>query len=379
MCNISVSLEKSGTISNLYTEIDEILEKKPTALTLLISSGNGFTKELLDPLLTNLKIPVSGGIFHKIIFKDSLLDKGTILIAWHNEVAITNYKNIENIHSLRDLVGISSNPSVQGGKHLVFVDGAVSKLEESLDALYKKNGFQATFAGGGAGSEELGPSPCIVSNEGLLINTMQTLATNYKSNTTVTHGLKKESGPHLVTTSNRTCVETLNYEPIVPFYENHNTEYGKQDQKSQNFSDFFKYYPIGIENLDGDILVRDPIKFSKKSIKYCGNIPEYSKVHILGGTTQSIRNEVDNELYSLKLKDEENIDATFIFSCAHRDDTDEDGLSKEVAMLHQHLGGSKHVFGVLALGEIATSESKLLQLHSKTIVITRLVGNHENN
>ena len=220
MNNISVTLESTGTIASLFKTIDRVLESEPKALTLLCAIGNDFSKETLDPLLTSLKIPVSGGLFHKIIHEDSLLDQGSIVIAWYKDVAVTNYKNIENRDALRELTGttIKSDQFQKAtdiGEYLVFIDGAVPKLEENLDALYQKVGFRATFIGGGAGAASMEPLPCIISNDGLLKNTMQTIATNHKSKTTVTHGWEKQSGPHLVTSANRATIKTLNFEPIV--------------------------------------------------------------------------------------------------------------------------------------------------------------------
>jgi len=376
MCQISVLLDNTGTASNLLKNINKLLETKPKALTLLVASGNGFSKEELDPLLTDLNIPVSGGIFHKIIFKEELLSKGSIVIAWYKDIIITNYKNIENTDSIKDLIGVTKQPKNTRniGEYLLFIDGAVSRIEENLDALYKKNGFRATFAGGAAGMASMESSPCIISNDGLLSNAMQTIATNYKSRITTTHGFEKNSGPHLVTSSDKTKINTLNYEPIVPFYIIHNKENGINELKNTEFDSFFTHYPLGIENLDGEILVRDPIKSNKDSIEYIGNIPEYSRVHILNGTTDSIRDEVDKELYSLKLRDEKNVDACFIFSCVNRDDGDNKNNSKEIKMINQHLEGSENIIGALSLGEFATNEARLLQLHSKSIVISQLMN-----
>ncbi len=375
MTNISAFLEKTGNIQNLVKTLDDVLKTKPKALTIFAATDNEFSKVELDPILKGLDIPVSGGVFPKIIFKDQLLDKGSIVIAWQNEITVTNYKNIENTDTIKDLVGTSNKTESTKdlGEYLIFIDSAVPKLEENLDVLYKKVGFRASFAGGGAGSANLESIPCIISNEGLLKNAMQTVATNHRSNTIATHGWQKQSGPHLVTSSNRTTINTLNYEPIVDFYKKHNTLFRNHNLKGMDFSSFFNEYPIGIENIDGELLVREPIRYNDTSIEYIGNIPEYSKVHILTGTGDTAREEVESELEEISLKDEE-ADATFIFSCALRDDADSYGYSKEIRMLNKHLAGSKHVVGTLAIGEIATGNSRLLHLHNKSIVITRLMG-----
>jgi hypothetical protein len=376
MCQISALLDSTGTLTGLSKSIDKLLAAKPKALTLLVSSGNEFSKGMLDPILTNLDIPISGGIFHKIIFKDQLLDKGSILIAWDRDIIVTNYKNIQNTDSIKDLIGTSrqSKDARNIGEYLLFIDGAVSKVEENLDALYKKNGFRATFAGGGAGHKSMESSPCIISNEGLLTNAMQTVATNYKSRITTTHGFLKKSGPHLVTSSDRSKINTLNYEPIVSFYKKHIKEHGSNALKHADFEESYTFYPVGIENLDGELMVRDPIKASQDHIQYIGNIPEYSRVHILDGCAESIRKEVDSDLRSQKLNDEKNVDATFIFSCVNRDDGDKNNNSKEIKMLNKHLNHSTNIVGALSLGEIATNESRLLQLHSKTIVISQMLS-----
>jgi len=385
MSQIFASLEKTGSYASVLKNIDNMLATKPKALTIILAVNNGITKELLDPILGALSIPVSGGIFPKIIFKDQLLDKGSIVIAWYNEVTITNYKNIENTDSIKDLIGSTYIPNKlkldndntrqnnDSSEYLIFIDGAVSKFEDNIDILYKKVGFRATFSGGGTGSLSLDQTHCIISNEGLLKNAMQTVAINYKTHVTVTHGLQKQSGPHLVTSAKASSVDAINYESAVSFYEKHNGLYRDNNLKPTEFSDYYNDYPIGIENLDGDILVREPIRYNDKSIEYIGYIPEYSKIHMLSGTEDSAREAVDKELNDLKLSDEDN-DACFIFSCALRDDADNEGESKEIKMLNKHLRGSKHIIGALSMGEIATSQSRLLQLHNKSIVITRLRG-----
>ena len=373
MSDISAFLEKTGKIHNLVKTIDEVLKTKPKALTIFAAIGNEFTKKELDPALKSLNIPVSGGVFPKIIFKDQLLDRGSIIIAWQNEITITNYKNIENIDTIKDLIGTSNKVKKPNdtGEYLIFIDSAVPNFEENLDVLYKKIGFRATFTGGGAGPKPLKSTPCIISNEGLLKNAMQTVSTNHKFKVTATHGWQKKSGPHLVTSSHNTTIKTLNYEPIIKFYKKHNTLFGNHNLKGTDFSSFFSRYPIGIENIDGELFVREPIKYTDDGIEFVGTIPEYSKVHILTGTKDSARNEVDMELKELNLKNEE-ADATFIFSCINRDDIDSYGYSKEIRMLNKHLTRSKHVVGTLCIGEIATGKSRLLHLHNKSIVITRL-------
>lgn len=375
MSNVSAFLEKTGKIHNLVKTIDEVLKTKPKALTIFAATDNEFTKMELDPFLKGLDIPVSGGIFPKIIFKNQLLNKGSIVIAWQNEITITNYKNIENTDTIKDLIGTSTKTAnAKGiGEYLIFIDSATPKLEKNLDVLYKKIGFRATFAGGGAGSTTLESTPCIISNDGLLKNAMQTVSTNHKSKVATTHGWEKKSGPHLVTSSNKTTISTLNYEPIIYFYKKHNTLYRDHNLKGTNFSTFFNEHPIGIENIDGELLIREPIRYNDNSIEYLGNIPEYSKIHMLTGTEDTARNEVDIELEELNLKNEK-ADITFIFSCARRDDVDSYGYSKEIRMLNKHLSGSKHVVGTHAIGEIATGKSRLLHLHNKSIVISRLTS-----
>jgi len=375
MCNISTFLEETGEIHNLVNTLDKVLKTNPKGLTLFTTTANEFTKIKLDPLLIGLNIPVSGGIFPKIIFKDKLLDKGTVVIAWQNEIKVTNYKNIENTNTIRDLVGTSNKTknNKDYGEHLIFIDSAAPKLEDNLDVLYKKAGFRAAFAGGGAGYLNFESTPCIISNEGLLKNTLQTVSTNHKTKTITTHGWQKQSGPHLVTSSSRTTINTLNYEPVIDFYKRHNTLFRDHNLKGMDFSSFYDEYPIGIENIDGELLVREPIRHTDSSIEYLGNIPEYSKVHILSGTADSAREEVDTELSSLKIKNDKS-DTTFIFSCALRDDVDSYGYSKEIRMLNKHFESSKHVVGVMTIGEIATGKSRLLHLHNKSIVISQLSG-----
>ena len=329
---------------------------------------------MLDPIITNLEVPISGGIFHKVIFGNKLLSHGSVIIAWYKDITITNYKNIENTHSIKDLVGINSHEqkTTEIGEYLIIIDGAVSRLEENLDALYKINGFRATFSGGGAGSISLKSTPCIISNEGLLKNVMQTIAIPHKSKITITHGWDKQSGPHLVTSSTRTALNKINYQSIIPIYKKHDKIFNLCNMKSSTFNENYMEYPLGIENLDGDLLLRSPIKTTDKSIEFGGNIPEYSKIHILGGTKDSARKNIDQELKKQKLEDEKDIEATFIFSCIHRDDTNDTDHSKELDMLNRHLGGARNIIGALSLGEIATGKSRLLQLHNKTIVISRL-------
>ncbi len=382
MSKITAFLERTGEVHNLLNLIDKVLKAptrtKPKALTILATTANQFTAEAINPILKALDIPVSGGIFPKIIYKNELLVKGCIVIAWYNEVTVTNYENLEKINTLKDLVSTShqTQDTTDNGKaeYLIFIDSAVTNIEDKLDILYKKIGFRATFSGGGAGSNSLESPPCIFTNDGLLTNVMQTISTNHKSKVTATHGWQKQSGPHLVTSAHRKNIKTLNYEPIISFYVKHNSLFRNQNLKSTEFSSFFSEYPIGIENLDGELLVREAIRHTENEIEYIGNIPEYSKIHMLAGTSDSAREQVNKELETLKLKEESDTDTTFIFSCMNRDDADHTGSSKEIRMLNKHLPHSKNIVGALSIGEIATGTSRLLHLHNKSIVLTRLSG-----
>ena len=379
MENFIVTFDEIGTLDSIHQSLQSAIKKGAKALTLLLPFGNNLSREVLDPVLQAVAIPLSGGLFPKIIFQNQILDQGMLLIAWQNDITITNYKNIECVDRVKDLVGITipQERSNTLGEYLVFLDGTVPKLEETIDMLYKKNGFRAKFVGGGAGPISMEALPCIITNEGLLSNTMQVVATNLPSKITVTHGWRKKSGPYLVTSTKNRTIKTLNYKPIVQILKN----FVEQDNDTSTYNDnellaSFNCYPLGLENLDGDILIRNPVAFNDNEIDYFGNIPEYSKVHIMQGSSASLRKQIDIDLEEANIKTEKKVQAGFIFSTICRDDSDTSGKSEELKVINNHLSSAKHIMGALTLGSIATNKSGLLQLHNKSIVISQVGVNN---
>lgn len=141
----------------------------------------------------------------------------------------------------------------------VFVDRLSKNINDIILTLFENFSLSINYIGGGAGSLSFKQKPCLFTNGGLLEDAA-ILATSVRESTIgVKHGWNPVSDAFKVTESVANRIIELDYKPALDVYKEVVEELSKEKITSENFFDIAKAYPLGINKLSGEMVVRDPI------------------------------------------------------------------------------------------------------------------------
>src|SRR5690606_19557614 len=144
-------------------------------------------------------------------------------------------------------------------------------------------GSHAVVVGGGAGYADLVQRPCLLSNAGVLEDSALLVALPGSIAHGVAHGWQRLSGPFLVTRSQGNVLAELNYQAAFDVYRDEVETHAGQALRDTDFFSVAKTFPLGIEGVDGDFLVRDPIKQVGDALICVGELPQNATVFLLKG------------------------------------------------------------------------------------------------
>ncbi len=167
-------------------------------------------------------------------------------------------------------------------------------------------------------------------------------------------------------TDDHTIIQ-LNFEPALKVYQEIVEQHDGRLFSEHEFIELAKTYPFGIDRLDDEVLVRDPLTFEQDSLVCVGKIPENTMLYILSGKS-------DNLLEAVATATKQKLTNTtqrqgIVFDCIGRKIFLEDKFNTELTSICQALGDNSAVFGALVLGEIASGQSGSISFHNKTAVV----------
>ncbi len=376
---IKVLTESTGSIESLQALLSRARDYQPKAITLFCADGNGYTPDSLNPILQTLDLPVFGGIFPQLLDENRHLEQGNIAILWDAPITYVATKKISGGDSpLTPAIPDIQDTPLGDGFLMLLIDGLSQNIELFLDKLYLEIGGECEVVGGGAGSLSLKQSPCIITNEGLMEDCALLAWIPSAIGIGICHGWKPVAGPFVATTSERNEVHSLNYKPAFQVYSEAIHDSCQASFEGKDFFEVAKTYPLGIQNLDSQVTVRDPIIEQDDALVCVGNVPNFSKVYILKGEPETLVQAAGRATaLSLKGLTEKTPSArpfSFVFNCISRALFLEEGFGKELDEIVRTLPSAGAYTGLLTLGEIATSELGSLQLHNKSVVVASMGG-----
>ena len=350
----------------LDAEIAELLANKEVKALMVLATEGCDVKYLLKTL-EKIEMPVFGGIFPGIVHNRNKYHSGFVLIGITCDFDLTI---IENIHQNR--IEDKLNPELieQGFLTiLVFVDGFSTHIGELIESLFNIYGIELNFIGGGAGSLQLVQKPCILTNKGLLQDAAVVIALKAKSSIAVKHGWQKLAGPFKVSLSDRNKLKMLGSKNAYDLYKEIIENDGGFELRSNNFFDFAKSYPFGLNRLGAENIVRDPVAVDKdKSIICVGDIPQNSLVNILKGDKNNLLDAAKEAVAFAKQNlNGQQASVSFVVDCISRVLFLDDDYIKELAEMQ--FDGFDTI-GILSIGEIANSGKDFLEFYNKTCVIS---------
>jgi hypothetical protein len=346
-------------------------ESNAKSLLVLTCNQNNYPEDALNLLLKTCTLPIFGGIYPVVTLKSTLLQQGALIVGFNDKLDTTYFSKLHHVSNEDCLETIitakleQKNYFFAQDNFLVFYDALTNNIEEFIDCLFECLDHNVSVAGGGAGHLDLIQRPCIFSNKGLLSNTLLLVNLPDKLNTSVAHGWSIFKGPYLVSEAEGQTVKSLNYQPAFDVYRQAITAETDHNITEDNFFDIAKNYPLGIEDINHNLLIRDPIITHDNQLKCVGNIPINSMVYLLNSDTETLISSAKQAAIKLEYFDKK---ITIVFDCISRKLYLEEHFIKELTTIANHCA-TPTLFGVLSLGEVANSQSGAIRLFNKSTVI----------
>lgn len=364
-----------GSIFEFEQGLKLALESNAKSLLILACDDNNFTPQQINPLIIHCCLPIFGGIYPKLIYKKQLMQQGCIIIGLqqNTEVSLINQLSKlatdEQIEQAIEEAQLNQNQIVNNDNFLMFYDSLINNIEPFIDCLFGSLDHHISIIGGGAGNLDFKQKPCVFTNQGLLADVIQLVNLKNEIITGSGHGWQVMQGPFLVSEAEKQTVKSINYSPAFNVYKEaieNSSDYVFNDD---NFFDIAKHFPLGVEDINKQLVVRDPILTNNGYIQCVGDIPVNSMVYLLNGSISSlIHSAKEAAISATKKVDGNEFSATMVFDCISRVLYMEDNFNQELDLIAEECSGQL-LFGVLSLGEIANSQSGAIKLLNKSTVI----------
>lgn len=330
-------------------------------ILIVTASGSSPQPADFDPVLRELSVPVFGGIFPEILHEGEKHDTGSVVAGLDLEPDVTVVPDLGDPDTRFDQL---PEEVPCGGTAFVLVDAFADRVQTFVSSLFQRYGVDLNYIGGGAGSLEGGPQPCLFTNEGVLqdAGVFATVAT--ESSIGVRHGWEEIAGPLRVTESSGRTLSELAGEPALSVYRRIVEADAGVTLREDNFFEVAKSYPFGLSRLDGEKIVRDPYESADDGSLTCfGNLPEDEFVHVLKGDSDSLVDAAGNA-YEEAVAGSDGGDV-FFFDCISRVLFLEDAFADELGAVG---GPDSPTVGALTIGEIANDAEGHLDYYNKTAV-----------
>lgn len=357
----------------LSLAINNLSRSGARSLLILASDQDGWTKEQVDPLLHQCSLPVFGGIFPAVVVNMQLLDRGTLVIGLRDSVEPRIIENISDDPSKFSAVINQCLSGTSANSMLVIVDGLAKNIESLVEELFVHQGSRVNAMGGGAGSLDFVQKPVIFSNHGLLADAAVIAATSARSSSGVKHGWEILDGPYLVTESEANCLSGINFQPAFDIYKESVEKHTELRFDQEDFFTIAKTYPLGIVSVDGELLVRDPLKVVDKALICVGEVPQNSTFYLLKGLSDNLIRASGEAAMKSKQNGQDQPSSqshsVLLFDCISRQLFLEDKYHLALESVKNNLDSSAVLLGALTLGEIANSSHGPIELLNKTTVV----------
>lgn len=342
--------------------LDSVLSEKTAAVVILCCDQGSEQRDFFNTILPLMDVPVFGGIFPAVLLGEQVYERGMIMISVHVPVEIKVYHDLENAPS--NQFDFSFNlPNCLSA--MVLVDGLSRHIDYALNQLFQHFGQSLKVFGGGAGSLSFEQKPCLFSNQGVFADAMLVMVMQQSWELAIGHGWEVLEGPFLANQVDDNRIIQLNFAPAIDVYKDVVERHDGRLFEQHDFFELAKTYPFGLERLDDDLLVRDPVTVENTSLVCVGKVPENTMLYILKGQSDNL---VLAAVDAVKQTMGSHVAAQgLLFDCISRQMFLEAKFSQELQGIALALGQT-NLPGVLVLGEIASGLSGGIHFHNKTAV-----------
>jgi hypothetical protein len=360
----------STDIKELRSGLEHVTKGPVASVMIMSCSDNDYNEASIKQMLMTCPVKVCGGIFPQVVNNSDIFTSGAIIVGFPFDVEICNYVELSrDTQDLEEYIAQHSGNIAQHKNFIMFADALCSANEDFIDYFYEYMGSGITVIGGGAGSLEFIPKPCIYTNTGLVHDAAQVVAIPGTLSRNIGHGWEVCDGPYLVTGAEGHRIDTLDYQPAFEVYQSSIEKLSGEKITQDNFFDIAKNFPLGIVNVNGEILVRDPITTDLQFLECVGNIPINAAIHLLKGDQEKLLQ--SSKLVADTFEGFEGSNLLVLFDCISRVLYLQDDFSLELESL-QNTHSRLPMVGALSLGEITNSQYGSVDFLNKSTVMGML-------
>jgi len=349
--------------------------KGAKSLMLLICSQNEYNEKALTLLLTGCSLPVFGGMYPMITHQTALYKQGALIIGFKEVYQTSLFSDLDQV-SDEDELEEQINRVLEKNENLnhqddflMFYDGLMTNIEDFIDCLFDCLDHTISIAGGGAGYLDFVQRPSVITNNGIYSNSVLLVSLPSKITTSIAHGWQILEGPFLASEVHEQTVLSLNYQAAFDVYAQAIEINSHYKFDSGNFHDITKHFPLGIEDINNNLIVRDPVLAINGHLQCVGKIAINSMVYLLHGSEDNLINAAEEAAIEVFSNINVSQQASMMFDCVSRVLYMEDRYNQELQVISKH-NKSSELFGVLSIGEIANGQSGALSLLNRSIVIS---------
>lgn len=350
--------------------LEELSKDDAKGILLFVGEETPFDYNRLQPLLKTMDICVWGGIFAEVIYDGSPYKQGVVGCAFKSPVSIEVIKDLGKFKG--DLSDDFILPDTR--TFLIFNDGWAVNTSLLIETLYEKNFKEMAFIGGRAGSLVNSDQPCLFTGDDFFAGGAIIAAVEDFMSVGVDHGWQPISEPAIASNVDKTILRSINWEPAFEYYKRIVEQDAGVKLTASSFLDVAKSYPLGIVKYDTEIIMRVPVSVGEEnSIILSGEMPENSVLVVTKGYPDKLIAAAGTVTEQAKMAFESKMKIApgkaLIIDCLTRALFLEDRFDEELKIIADKAGSDVFLFGVLSLGEIASTGDKYIELCNKTIVI----------
>ena len=249
---------------------------------------------------------------------------------------------------------------------LVLADGLSGSLAEAVQSATSVLGPLCPLVGGGAGA--LHPNQFV--NDATYDDAIAIalLTTSAPIGVGVYHGWTPAGQGLVVTRSRHNMVYELGgrsaFEAYVELFPD-------EDLTPTTLYEFARLHPIGLPQVNGEFLIRDPVNtFANGAMECAASVPENAIAHIMQADPATLPTAAESATRRAIAKlGGRPVAAVLIFNCVTRQIMLGDAIKAEVDLIRGIIGPDTPIGGMFCFGEIAAGEVGPSTFHNKTVAV----------
>lgn len=355
--------------SSFYTQIIEASTGTGHLPMILAGENSGLQVDKLRQELNKAGVTFCGGIFPKVINKNSCSDRGVVvkMLPVHNKPLIISTRQPLDENWLA-AQGFPLNDS-EPVSYITWLSEPGIASNSFLKQLQQVLPHLSVISGGGAGYSTFEKKPCIFNNEGFYEQGALVIPVAMNCDICARHGFGRLYGPVLATRAESNLLAEINWEPACELYQKILKDKSDTQIDTANFYQDSKFYPFGIVKEGYEDIVRDPAALNEQQhISFFGEIPKNASLYILKSDRQPM---IDAAAEAARKVASRQAREVLMICCVSRAFIMQEEYVQELQAIEQAMqqqGNSATVEGVLSIGEVASLAKGTIEFFNKTVV-----------